>query len=343
MSNRLTSLAYMLTFTASAFVASPSWAFQSMGYEWTSTGFGGSIDSTDTSITLYGDTASDVTVETPFSVTPGDTITYDYYITGIGTSISENGLENTDPLGLGADTSVNFLNSNSGDLPTMLAAPRLIFDIYGGYPEGGMDLQDAANNADYAEVGDTTDTKSTGTPDLYPALNGLHFEIYFDSDFDAAGYTAQLRIWDQMGTPVGDPIFDSVESAVPFLLDSEISTMRIAMWNSPDQYVTLSNLTVIQGDLPEGLSGDFNGDGKVDLADYTVWRNNLGATETATLLAGNGDGLGVVDTADYALWKAGFGTEATTIAAAATVPEPSTVLLAGALLACLGLYKSSHR
>ena len=41
---------------------------------------------------------------------------------------------------------------------------------------------------------------------------------------------------------------------------------------------TLFQGVVVYGELPtlpEGLLGDYNGDGKVDLADYTVWRNAL--------------------------------------------------------------------
>lgn len=56
------------------------------------------------------------------------------------------------------------------------------------------------------------------------------------------------------------------------------------------------------------LPGDFNGDRAVDIADYTVWRNNLGGNFD---LNGNGDeaggSSGVVDAADYELWKANFG------------------------------------
>ena len=40
------------------------------------------------------------------------------------------------------------------------------------------------------------------------------------------------------------------------------------------------------GDM--GPAGDFNNDGKVDAADYTVWRDNLGSDFN---LAGNGDNL----------------------------------------------------
>jgi hypothetical protein len=57
-------------------------------------------------------------------------------------------------------------------------------------------------------------------------------------------------------------------------------------------------------------AGDFNDNGFVDAADYTVWRDTLGST---TDLRANDDNMGgsagVVDQADYALWKTNFGNE----------------------------------
>lgn len=76
-----------------------------------------------------------------------------------------------------------------------------------------------------------------------------------------------------------------------------------------------------------GLAGDFNGDGIVDLADYTVWRDNLGGDESI-LPAGSGDESNFVDAGDYTLWKSNFGNGGPGSAVSATVPEPSAVLLA---------------
>ena len=82
------------------------------------------------------------------------------------------------------------------------------------------------------------------------------------------------------------------------------------------------------------LAGDFNNDGTVDAADYTVWRDNLGNGSEASL-NGNGDGLDGVDAGDYALWAANFGNSASSSATAAAVPEPSAgVLLLAGLLLC---------
>jgi endoglucanase len=78
--------------------------------------------------------------------------------------------------------------------------------------------------------------------------------------------------------------------------------------------------------------GDFNGDGLVNLADYTVWRDALGSNSD---LAGNGVADGVVDAADYALWKSHFGDSAAdAIGAATQVPEPreAAMLLVGAVV-----------
>jgi hypothetical protein len=85
------------------------------------------------------------------------------------------------------------------------------------------------------------------------------------------------------------------------------------------------------GDLLVGpeLPGDFNDDGHVNLADYTVWRDNLGGDETLGVLSGNGDG-GLVTGDDYQLWKTHFGTGSGGPLQSSTqvVPEPASVWLA---------------
>ncbi|TWT35935.1 Pectate lyase L precursor [Posidoniimonas corsicana] len=78
------------------------------------------------------------------------------------------------------------------------------------------------------------------------------------------------------------------------------------------------------------IAGDYNGDGLVDAADYTVWRDSLGSTED---LAADGDGSGQVDAADYNVWRTNYG--ATAASSARSVPEPTTLLL-GVCLAGVG-------
>lgn len=67
---------------------------------------------------------------------------------------------------------------------------------------------------------------------------------------------------------------------------------------------------------------DFNGDGQVDAADYTLWRDTSGSSLDFRADA-NADGA--VDLADFDLWKSGFGVPSTI--GVFLVPEPSTLLL----------------
>ncbi len=85
------------------------------------------------------------------------------------------------------------------------------------------------------------------------------------------------------------------------------------------------------------LVGDYNGDGTVDAADYTVWRDTLGA-QVAPFFGADGNGDGIVNDADQAVWKAHFGaTAGGGEGALAAVPEPAAALLlaGGAVLGTL--------
>jgi hypothetical protein len=72
------------------------------------------------------------------------------------------------------------------------------------------------------------------------------------------------------------------------------------------------------------VAGDFNADGVVDAADYTVWRDAFGA-ETEVSLGNAGDGYAGVDMGDYQLWRTNFGAAASSAltTAASAVPEPT--------------------
>ncbi|MEN1679585.1 MAG: sulfatase-like hydrolase/transferase [Planctomycetota bacterium] len=79
--------------------------------------------------------------------------------------------------------------------------------------------------------------------------------------------------------------------------------------------------------IPE-VTGDFNADGRVDAADFTVWRDQLGST--GRNLAADADGDSVVDADDYQLWRANFGANAAA-QPAAQAPEPQSMLLLASL------------
>ena len=86
--------------------------------------------------------------------------------------------------------------------------------------------------------------------------------------------------------------------------------------------------------VPPGVPGDYNGNHVVDAADYTKWRDNLGAT---IALPNDGVTPGMVTQEDYSFWKTHFGNSGAGSGAgfgAAGVPEPAGSCLA--ILALLG-------
>jgi hypothetical protein len=79
--------------------------------------------------------------------------------------------------------------------------------------------------------------------------------------------------------------------------------------------------------VPE-LQGDYNQNGVVDAADYSVWRKGLGTTYTYD---------------DYNIWRAHFGeTVGSGSLSSVTVPEPATALLLLVLGAIAGLRRGSR-
>lgn len=74
--------------------------------------------------------------------------------------------------------------------------------------------------------------------------------------------------------------------------------------------------------VAEPLAGDFNGDGLVGAADYTAWRDGLGALYTVN---------------DYQVWRDNFGASADDPAPPAALPEPAGLFVAGLIGACMRL------
>jgi hypothetical protein len=67
-------------------------------------------------------------------------------------------------------------------------------------------------------------------------------------------------------------------------------------------------IAAVVGAVMPGIAGDYNQNGTVDAADYTLWRNTFG--QTGVGLPADGDENGVVDDGDYGVWKLHFGQSA---------------------------------
>lgn len=87
-----------------------------------------------------------------------------------------------------------------------------------------------------------------------------------------------------------------------------------------------------------GVPGDYNENGIVDAADYTLWRNNFNGSSTA-LKNRNPLNSGNINQADYTFWKQRFGSTSGSGSISAHVPEPATCWL---LVVALGLVAASR-
>ncbi len=87
-------------------------------------------------------------------------------------------------------------------------------------------------------------------------------------------------------------------------------------------------------DFVPQVDGDYNGDGVVDAADFTVWRDTLGLEGD---LRADGDNNGTIDGDDYIVWSTHFGAVAGSSQATTTaIPEPSAITLM-LILSSMGL------
>ena len=94
-----------------------------------------------------------------------------------------------------------------------------------------------------------------------------------------------------------------------------------------------------------GLLGDYNGNGKVDAADYTVWRDTLGQNVPMGTGA-DGDGSGSIGPGDYTVWKANFGMGSgggSLAVQTQSVPEPGAAGLVLFAVACVVLMRSQSK
>jgi hypothetical protein len=91
------------------------------------------------------------------------------------------------------------------------------------------------------------------------------------------------------------------------------------------------------------VTGDYNGNGTVDAADYVLWRDTL--NQAGMNLPADGNNNNMIDAGDYDVWKSRFGrTSGVGSAANSSVPEPTTLtLLLFGMLAAVARRRMAHR
>jgi lysozyme len=168
--------------------------------------------------------------------------------------------------------------------------------------------------------------------------NGNYAQTYFEADI------AQYDLWFAKPTTT-----NNYASAVP------PTAANIGIWdewkfwqwswtgnvggiNPVDRNVFMGEMADLAEYVVGFDQGDYNQNGVIDAADYTLWRNTMGQN----VLPGRGaDGNlnGVIDAGDFEVWRANFGKLVPNVpsgagaSSVAGVPEPaaSALLLAAAL------------
>lgn len=206
-------------------------------------------------------------------------------------------------------------------------------------------------------------SQATFTPSVQGAINSIDFAIdYFSTPAGEHGFAVALlqdgKYYRKMGldeTVVGSAwthfsVDDRLaENFVEILPDASLTTTSHPDFSSGGSSIVFGFVTANMnsvGDATAGYDnfsvtldvtpiaepifpGDYNDDGVVDAADYTVWRDSEGMP--AGTLVNDVDG-GAIGHAQYNTWVANFGN---TDLPAIAIPEPSScaLLFVSALLA----------
>ncbi|TWT34002.1 Electron transfer DM13 [Posidoniimonas corsicana] len=139
---------------------------------------------------------------------------------------------------------------------------------------------------------------------------GISVYLYLGAADTTADFTAGLEIGPQL---LGSE-FDGTQP--PLVIDLPAG-QTIDGWNAISVWCDAVGVSFGSGAFhpPVGeIPGDFNTDGVVDAADYTVWRDNES---------------GGYDAADYLVWRESYGTISTDRDSprSTTAPEPGAVLM----------------
>ena len=121
----------------------------------------------------------------------------------------------------------------------------------------------------------------------------------------------------------------TLDAVVHLITDDIYLDLRFTNWGVG--FTSGGGFSYQRAEAATVTTGDYNGNGSVDAADYTVWRDTLGQSVTTPGDGADGNQSGDVDDGDYTFWKQHFGATVPGAAAGATVaavPEPAAAVLA---------------
>ena len=124
-----------------------------------------------------------------------------------------------------------------------------------------------------------------------PSENGLAVE------FTATGLPPGLSIWNSdFGRYIGGQLAAGSSATSPY-------NVHISVTNGQ----TTDEITFQWVVDPIAIPGDYNLGGRVDAADYVIWRKTLGQTGVTPYAGADGNGNGQIGPEDYNVWRSNFG------------------------------------
>lgn len=214
------------------------------------------------------------------------------------------------------------VDMKSNDLNILAGAANFIDSVTS---TGGATINNAGTMGAKGAVDIVANLESTGIIDIDIAGTGLN-------QFDSLSITGNATLAGTLDVQLFNG-YEPLEGEMFTVFSATSLTDNGIVLGGPSADMfsmsVVGNTLVLTVDF--GLEGDFNGDGIVNIADYTVWRDNLGATDESAI-NGNGDGANGVDAQDYVVWKTNFGMGSQDPLSTQQVPEPSSLwllLLAG--------------
>jgi hypothetical protein len=218
-------------------------------------------------------------------------------VTGLPLTLSEFGVQDDDATPAPDVDEPTMLKMVEDSLRMMFGSPHANTFMYWGFWAGATsDLQRASA---WADAG----WNLTNAGKVYEDLLGIN-----DWDGDPTdGWTTDLTA---MVGPDGTIDFTGFYGDYELTIGDQTYALALNKGES------LYSLVI--------AAGDYNGDGIVDGADYTVWRDTLGTGD----LRADGNGNKTIDNGDFDVWKTHFG-DVYSIGAGglSAVPEPASVLL----------------
>jgi hypothetical protein len=251
---------------------------------------------------------------------------------GSGTAINSG----TQTLGWVAATGDAGSGSNS-ELAYAFALPSTQLELNVNTFTGQVEIVNPNDNPIAIDYYRITSSGGALSPQTWNSLD--------DQDVDAVGMAAG-ESWDENGNPDANEVIElfllgqtnlatNAERNLGQLFNPQTFGKRedgdlVFQFGVPGQ--TQLRTGVVNYVTPPGLLGDYNDDGEVDAADYTVWRNAIGGVPGVTLPPSNDSTPGSVTLADYQVWKDYYGESLNlgsgSSAESENVPEPASLALA---------------